>query len=73
MAGATILNGKRKDQIRCVMEDMTKFHITRNGWTAIAVEEEDGLQVWWRGQTNLEGMEPNSCQSGSNLTCESRR
>lgn len=36
----TIHNGKQKYWIRCILEDMPKFHITQDGYTITAVEKE---------------------------------
>lgn len=38
--GVTVPNGRHTYWIRCVVEDIMKFHITRDGWTTTAVEKE---------------------------------
>lgn len=40
VADGNTFNGQNKDRIMCVLEDMTKFNIKRDGWTTTAVEEE---------------------------------
>lgn len=69
VADVTISNRKRKDWMLCVVEDMTKFYIARDGWTTTAVKEE---AEWFDSvEDGAEGVMKEWYRSGSsNTTCE---